>query len=164
MQKLIPVEEAKALMNEAVDWSVWGWLTEKRRLRATADKAWEALDEAEARVRASWSDGLEKAWQELEAEARLVTHPKTKRSYEKAKEEAKDVDPQTRLAAKKLKAADEEACALRMQAEETFDEADRRMSTSMACEGARQAIAAWEQREKYLRKMEALGRKQASGL
>ena len=44
-----------------------------------------------------------------------------------------------------------------MQAEETFDEADRRMSTRMACEGARQAIHAWEEREKFLRKMEALG-------
>lgn len=159
MQKLIPVEEAKALMNEAVDWSVWGWLTEKRRLRATADKAWEALDEAEARVRASWNDDLQKAWQVLDAEAKFSTNPKTKRNYERAKEEAKDVDLPTRLAAKKLKEADEEAYALRMQAEETFDEADRRMSTRMACEGARQAIGAWEQREKYIRKMEAVGRK-----
>jgi hypothetical protein len=164
MQKLIPVEEAKALMNQAADWSVWGWLTEKRRLRATADKAWEALDEAEERVRASWSDDLRKAWQELKAEARLATNPKTKRNYERAKEEAKDVDLQTKLAAKKLQAAEEEAYALRMQAEETFDEADRRMSTRMACDGARQAIEAWEQREKYIRKMETLGRKQGVGL
>jgi len=73
-------------------------------------------------------------------------------------------DKQTKLAAKKLQAAEEEAYALRMQAEETFDEADRRMSTRMACDGARQAIEAWEQREKYIRKMETLGRKQGVGL
>lgn len=63
MQKLIAVKEAKALMNEALDWSVWGWLTEKRRLRATADRAWAALDEAENKARAGWNDDLRKAWQ-----------------------------------------------------------------------------------------------------
>ena len=40
------------------------------------------------------------------------------------------------------------------------DEADRRMSTSMACEGAQMAIDAWEMREKFIRKMEALGRRE----
>lgn len=30
MQKLIPVEEAKALMTEAIEWSVWRWLLEKK--------------------------------------------------------------------------------------------------------------------------------------
>lgn len=159
MQKLIAVEEAKALMSEAMDWSVWGWLTEKRRLRVTADQSWEALDRAEEKVRAGWSEDLRKAWHECEAEASLEANPRAKRQYEKAREEARDVDPQVKLAVKKLKEADAEAYALRMQAEETFDEADRRMSTSMAREGARQAIDAWELREKFVRKMEALGRK-----
>ena len=159
MHKLIAVEEAKALMSEAMDWSVWGWLTEKRKLRVTADRAWEALDQAEEKVRAGWREDLRKAWRELEAEAALEANPRAKRQYEKAREEASDVDPEVKLAAKKLKEADAEAYALRMQAEETFDEADRRMSTSMACEGARQAIDAWETREKFVRKMESLGRK-----
>jgi hypothetical protein len=159
MHKLIAVEEAKALMSEAMDWSVWGWLTEKRKLRVTADRAWEALDQAEEKVRAGWREDLRKAWRELEAEAALEANPRAKRQYEKAREDASDVDPEVKLAAKKLKEADAEAYALRMQAEETFDEADRRMSTSMACEGARQAIDAWETREKFLRKMESLGRK-----
>ncbi|HEY2013034.1 MAG TPA: hypothetical protein VGH38_06000 [Bryobacteraceae bacterium] len=159
MQKLIPVEEAKALMNEAQDWSVWGWLTEKRRLRSTADKAWAALDEVEKKVKSSWSDGLLAAWRELDAQAALEANPRLKRQFEKAEEEARDVDPEIKLAAKKLKDADVEAYAARMQAEETFDEADRRMSTGMACEGARQAIAAWELREKFVRKMESLGRR-----
>ena len=161
MQKLIPVEEAKALMTEAIDWSLWGWLTEKRKLRVTADKAWEALDEAEKKVRTAWREDLRQAWHELEAEAALAQNPRARRQYEKARDEAKDVDPEVKLAVKKLKEADLEAYALHMQAEETFDEADRRMSTSMAREGARQAIDAWELREKFVRKMEALGRKHA---
>ena len=44
-------------------------------------------------------------------------------------------------------------------AEAQFDEADRRMSTSMACEGAQMAIDAWEMREKVIRKAEALARR-----
>jgi hypothetical protein len=159
MQKLIAVEEAKALMSEAIGWSLWGWLTEKRTLRFTADKAWEALDGAEERVRAGWSEDLRKGWHECEAEASLEANPRARRQYEKAREEAKDVDPQVKLAVKKLRAADADAYALRMLAEETFDEADRRISTSTAREGARQAIGAWESREKFIRKMEALGRK-----
>ena len=159
MQKLNPVEEAKALMNEAMGWSVWGWLTEKRRLRTTADQAWEALDAAEKNVRAGWREDVRKAWHELEAQAALEANPRLRRQFEKAREEAQSVDDEVKSAARKLKEADLEAYALRMQAEETFDEADRRMSTSMAREGAQQAIDAWQTREKFLRKMETLVKK-----
>ena len=51
MQKLTPVEDAKTLLHEAKDWSVWRWLTEKRRLRTTADAAWEALEDCERKVK-----------------------------------------------------------------------------------------------------------------
>jgi hypothetical protein len=132
MHKLIPVEEAKALMSEAKDWSVWTWLTGKRKLRLTADAAWEALDECEEKVRHSWSDDLQKAWQGKHVR----------------------VDPEIKLVVEKLKKADAEAYDLRMKAEATFDEADRRMSTSMASEGAQQAIDAWDLREKFVRKLE----------
>jgi hypothetical protein len=54
---------------------------------------------------------------------------------------------------------DEEARQARDAAEAQFDEADRRLSTSMACEGAQMAIDAWEMREKVIRKAEALARK-----
>jgi hypothetical protein len=46
-------------------------------------------------------------------------------------------------------------------AEDQFDEADRRMSTTMACEGAQLAIDAWELREAYIRKLEEFSRGQA---
>jgi hypothetical protein len=152
MHKLTPVEEAKALFEEAKDWGVWKWLTEKPRARRSADAAWEAFDEYEEKVKAAWSDDLRKAWRELEAQD-------GGRGHKKAREEAKDVDPEIKAAAGKLKKADQEAYQARMDAEAQFDEADRRMSAAMAREGAQMAIDAWVQRERFIRKMEALGRK-----
>ncbi len=159
MHKLIEVEDAKALMTEAIGWSLWGWLTEKRRLRTTADRAWEALEEAKSRVVAAWSDDLQKAHRELEAAAAVEGNPRLKRQYEKAKEEAKDVDPQIKLAVQRVKEAWDESQAARMRAEETFDVSEKRMSTGMAREGAQQAIDAWELTEKAIRKAEAAARR-----
>ncbi|MBZ5726394.1 MAG: hypothetical protein LAP87_15515 [Acidobacteriia bacterium] len=159
MHKLIEVEDAKALMKEAIGWSLWGWLTEKRRLRTTADRAWEALEEEERRVKAAWSDDLQKAHRELAAAAAVEGNPRLKRQYEKAKEEAKDVDPQIKLAVQRVQEAFAESHAAHMQAEETFDVADKRMSTGMAREGAQQAIDAWESTEKAIRKAEAAARR-----
>jgi hypothetical protein len=140
MQKLIPVEEAKALMREAADWSVWGWLTEKRRLRTTADAAWEALEELDRNIKDRWSVDLKKAW--------------------RAKN-TRDVDPDIALAIQRVKQADAEWREARINAEATFDEAERRMSTSMARDGAQQAIEAWELTERAIRRSEALARRAA---
>ena len=123
MHKLTPVEDAKTLFEEAKDWGVWRWLTEKTRARQTADAAWAALDEYEKQIKESWSNG-------------------TLKEYKQS-----------------LKETEAEAYQARMDAEAQFDEADRRMSTSMAREGAQMAIDAWILREKLIRKMEALGRK-----
>jgi len=71
----------------------------------------------------------------------------------------KSLDSATRKAAvEQLRKADQEATQARMDAEAQFDEADRRLSTSMAREGAQMAIDAWTMREKIIRKMEAMGR------
>jgi len=159
MQKLTEVEEAKTLMGMAAnEWGVWKWLTEKKRVRTTADTAWAALEEYEKKVKAGWNDDLKKAYLELEAKAALDSNPKAKRQYEKAKEAAAGVDAKVKAAAQKLKEVDDEAYGLRMQAEATFDEAEKRMSTSMAKEGSRQAIEAWSLREKFIRKAEAAAR------
>jgi uncharacterized membrane protein (DUF2068 family) len=141
MQKLIPVEDAKALMREAAEWSVWNWLTQKGRLRTTADAAWEALEEQDRKAKQRWSEELRKAYQ-----GKNSTH----------------LDPDLKLAVQRVRQADEEWKAARVLAEATFDEADRRMSTSMACEGAQQAIEAWELSEKAIRRAEALARRVAS--
>jgi len=158
MQKLPAVEEAKELLTAAKEWGVFKWLTEKSRVRHAADRAWEALDEYEKKVRDAWSDDLQKAYQELIAEAAVDGNAGSKRQFEKAKKAAEGVDPKIKASAKKLKLADDEAYALRMKAEETFEEAERRMSTSMACEGSAQAVEAWELREKFIRKAETAGR------
>jgi len=158
MQKLTAVEGAKALMNEAKDWSVWRWLLEKRRVRAAADNAVAALDELEKKIKAAWTDDLKKSYRELEAQASVVANPKAKQQYEKAKEEAKKIDPQIKLAVQHVKEADEAAYNARMDA--AFDDAERQLNTSLAREGARKAIASWDLRLKAIRKAEALGRRQ----
>jgi len=56
MHKLPEVEEAKDLMNEALDWSTFKWLFEKPRVRKTADLANAALDHLNRAVKARWSD------------------------------------------------------------------------------------------------------------
>ena len=138
MRKLIPVEEAKALMREAIDWSLWSWLTRKHTLRTAADTAWEALEGCERKVKAGWGDDLKKAYRG---------------------KDGKDLDPELKLALERMKEADEAWKEARITAEATFDEAERRMSTGMACEGAAQAIEAWELTERAIRRAEALGRR-----
>ncbi len=158
MHKLIPVEEATALMNQAKDWSVWHWLLEKGRVRAAADRAVDALSDAEKRVKASWSDDLKKAYRGLEAQQAHENPRRANRRSEKSKEEAKDLDPEIKQALLKVKEADDEAENARLDAEETFAEAERQLSAGMAREGAAKAIHSWELRMKAIRKAEALAK------
>ena len=141
MHKLVPVEEAKTLFNEAKDWSVWRWLIEKKRARTTADAAWEALEACDEKVRAGWNEEWRQAY----------GHPKSRRYA--------SLDDEVKAALERLYEDDEEAKQAHDAAEAQFDEADRRMSSSMACEGAQMAIDAWEMREKVIRKAEALARR-----
>ena len=147
MHKLAPVENAKTLFEEAKDWSVWKWLLQKKRARSTADAAWEALEACEEKARAAWSDEWRQAYLDLSADGR----PKARRRS--------SLDPELKAALESLHELDEEARQARDAAEAQFDEADRRLSTSMACEGAQMAIDAWELREKVIRKVEALTRR-----
>jgi hypothetical protein len=159
MQKLVLVEEAKTLLNEGKRWGVWKWLTEKRRVRETADRGTAALDDLEKKVKSTWSDDLKKAYAELAAEAALEdSGAAARRKYEKARKEAENVDPKVKLAAARVKEADDEACRARMDAERMFDEAERRLSAGMAREAAQVAIDAYDLREKAIRKAEAAAR------
>jgi hypothetical protein len=144
MQKVALVEETKQLFRDAQGWSIWRWLTEKRRVRGAADAATEALEKAEKKVKAGWSNELKQAYKELRAHSRNG-----------ASGAAGD---QIHAAVKRVKEADDEAYAARMKAEETFDLAERRLSTSMAKEGALQAIEAYELRERAIRRAEAAAR------
>jgi hypothetical protein len=71
-------------------------------------------------------------------------------------EASQRIDPDTTLLAKKIKKADEEAYGARMKAEETFDNAERQLSTSLAREGCRQAIYSWDLYEKAIHNAAAL--------
>ena len=158
VHKLIPVEEATALMNRAKDWSVWRWLLEKGKVRAAADRAVDALRDAEKKVKACWSDDLKKAYRELEAQQAHEDHARANRRYEKSKEEAKHIAPQIKQAVLKVKEADDEAENARLDAEATFAEAERQLSAGMARQGAAKAIRSWELRMKAIRKAEALAK------
>ena len=147
MRKLEAVEEAKALLNEAKDWGTWRWLTEKKRVRAAADAAWADLEEVEKNVKGSWGDDLRKAYRELQLASK------------KSAEEAKNIDPEIKAFAERLKAEDDEAFRARMTAEDTFDEAERKLSTTLAQQGSEQAVAAYEMREKFIRRAEAAARR-----
>ena len=147
MEKVPEVETAKTLMTEAVTWSVMKWLREKKRVRKTADQANATLDHLNQSTKNRWPDGVMAAYKTLA----------TKAGNGMASGEHKTViDPQTLLTAKKVKEADDESYRARMDAEATFDEAEKQLSTALAREGCRKAIHSWELHEKAIQKSEAL--------
>ena len=149
VDKLPEVEAAKALMTEAMTWSVMKWLREKKRVRKTADRADAVLDQLSASVKTQWTDGLRTAYEALVAQASVA------RNELKQQRGAQSLDPEATRIAKKIKEADDEAYRARMDAEKTFDEAEIQLSTSLAREGCRKAIHGWELHEKAIRKAEA---------
>jgi hypothetical protein len=139
MEKLTEVEEAKALMTEGLSWSVMKWLREKKRVRRAADKANAALWAMQKALKESWSDHLRLAYEYLAVAGDgggRVSHPA--------------IDAKIKLLAKRVKQADDEAYQAHLDAEETFDLADRRLSTSLAREGAKKAILSWVLFEKAI--------------
>ncbi len=154
MQKIEAVEEARNLMLEAKDWSVWKWLTEKRRVREAADQANEALDKLEEKIKKSWSDELKHAYRELEeADPDHEQH-----RHSKKLDQAIKISPEIRALAKKIKQAHDAAYDAHMRAEETFEVAASHLNLSMAREGTAQAIESWDLKEKAIRKAEAAAR------
>lgn len=144
MNRLPEVETAKQLMNEAMKWSVMTWLREKKRVRKTADQANAALDRLSEILKQRWPNTIRANYENLASEnCASKTNPRT-RDKATARESADC------LMARKLREADNEALRARMLAEETFDEAERKLSTSLAREGCRKAIQAWELQEKAI--------------
>jgi len=121
VETLAEVEEAKVVMTEALGWSVVRWLREKKRVRRIADHANEALDRRLEEVRSHWTRQLLSAYRDGSA------------------------------AARRLRQAAERAHRARMDAEATFDDAEKQLSTAMAREGCRKAIASWELYETAIR-------------
>ena len=155
MRSLESVQEAKALLDEGKQWGVWKWLTEKKRVRAAADRAWADLEEVEKEIKASWSDHLRKAYRELQLGASADGNKRAHEAFEKAVEAARELDAGLKQFAERLWKDDAEAFAARMAAEDTFDEAERTMSVPLARQGSAEAIVAFEMRQRFIRKAEA---------
>jgi hypothetical protein len=149
MRKLTAVEEARGVMTEAMDWGMWRWLFEKARVQEIADRATAVLAETDRKIKAAWSDDLKKAYQEL------VDQEKPKRGHRQEKDHEDGITPEVRLAAKKVKEAYEKGQRTRVDAEDTFEEAERRMSTDLARVGCRKALESYDLRERAIRKAEA---------
>jgi len=148
MEKLPAVESAKELMTEAVGWSVMKWLRQKRTVRQIADQANAALDQLNREVKERWSADFKVAYETLLGQGAHTMKPPGKN--------ARATDSQVILSVRRIKAADEEAYRARMDAEESFDIAEKQLSTALAREGCRKAIRSWELHEKAIRIAEAL--------
>lgn len=157
MRKLAAVEDAKAIMTEGTEWGVWKWLIEKKRVRTIADEARAALDEFEMKVKATWSDDLKIAYNQLVSQTGDAKQARQKAKLVK-KEPAPKIDSQVMAVVKRVKEADDEAYNAHEDAEDAFAEAEKRMSTSMAREGARKALEAYDLHEAAIRKAESLAR------
>ena len=159
MRQLPAVEEARAIMTEGMEWGVWTWLLEKKRVREIADKARAALDDFETKVKATWSDDLKIAYNQLVTEGGDAKQVRQKAKSAK-KQEAPKIDSQLMAAVRRVKEADDDAYNAHEDAEDVFAEAEKRMSTSGAREGARLALVAYDLHEAAIRKAEALARAQ----
>jgi uncharacterized protein YaaN involved in tellurite resistance len=135
MEDLKEVLDARSLMTEAQDWSVMKWLTEKKRVRQVADKANETLDRVEQELQDSWDEELKAAYADAS------------RGNSRGR-----VSPETEKAVKGIWEAHEAAMKGRQDAEDAFQQAEKRMSTRLAREGCEKAIAGWDLHELAIRK------------
>lgn len=148
MRKLTEVEDAKAVMTEGMNWSVVRWLKEKKKVRKAADLANACLDRLDQEIKARWSDELKAAYSALGGNSGGA-------GQRPHKQPSQAVDSQVILLAKKVKESDDEAYRVRMDAEHTFDLAEKQLSTRLAREGCRKAIDSWDLHEQAIRKSEA---------
>jgi len=141
------VQTAKTLMADAMTWSVMKWLREKKNVRKAADLANAALDQLEERIRGRWEDEFRQAYTSLTGNTRKPASNGKGRSSTPTDSE--------RLI-KQIKEADDEAYRARMDAEKTFDQAERQLSTRLAREGCEKAIRAWDLKEIAIKRAEAV--------
>jgi hypothetical protein len=144
MRSLPEVETAKELMKEARKWSVMKWLREKKRLRKAADQANAALDRLSHELKQRWPENIRIAYQYLPSAM-------SPGKWDVRLPESSQADDAEALElAHQVRDADEAAYRARMIAEQTFDEAERKLSTTLAREGSVQAIQSWDLQEKAI--------------
>jgi hypothetical protein len=154
MKKLEAVENARAVMTQGLEWGVFKWLMEKPKVRKIADLATDALNNAEDSVKATWSDELKLAFNYLATQE--SDEPGSKKN---GKAVPKGIDAELLAVVRGVFEADEETETMRLDAEDTFAEGERKLSVAMAREGARKALATYDLHEKAIRKAETAGRK-----
>lgn len=157
VKKIPAVEEARAIMTQGMEWGVWKWLREKKHVRTIADRARAALDDFEMQVKLTWSNEDKLAYNHLVSENGDAKQEGLRSKAARPTANGK-VDAKVLAAVTKVKEADDDAYAAHEDAETTFAEAERKMSTSMAREGARKALEAYDRHEAAIRKAEALAR------
>ena len=148
MEKIPAVETAKTLMTEAVTWSVMKWLREKKTVRKIADQANASLDQLNQAVKDRWPDKIRAAYKALKQSGNGPCNQN--------ESDLPAGNGQALLTVKKIKEADDQAYDARVDAEQTFNTAEKQLSTALAREGCRKAIRSWELHEKAIRKAEAL--------
>lgn len=147
MRRLAAVQEARAVMTAALDWGAFRWLLEKARVQEIADRATAALAESDTRVKEAWGDDLKRAYKAL--------GPQDKSSRHRNQDELCNIPHDLIRLARSVKQAYDEGQRARQQAEGTFDQAERHMSTDLARAGCREALDSYDLRERAIRKAEA---------
>lgn len=148
MKKLLEVEIAKELMAEAMKWSVMKWMGEKKKVRKTADQANAALDQLREAATRNWPASMRTRYEALGSNGSSPQKKESVNGHE---------------AVSRCKQADDEANRARIIAEETFDRAERLLSTRLAREGCSQAIRSWELKEKAIRLADEIASSASSG-
>jgi hypothetical protein len=89
VRKLAEVEEAKAVMTEALDWSVLKWLREKKRVRKIADIANGLLDRRLEDLRSQWDGAGEAAGRKVHqaGEQARRAHMDAETTFDEAEEQ-----------------------------------------------------------------------------
>jgi len=161
MKKISAVEEARAIMTEGIEWGVWKWLMEKKRVRAIADEARAALDDCEMKVKLGWDDDFKIAYNQLVTENGNGDGKRQRKQSKANGGAAKITDPKVVAAVKRIAEADDDAYNAHEDAEDIFADAERKMSTALARDGARRALEAYDLHEAAIRKAESLAREKA---
>jgi hypothetical protein len=151
MRKLPEVEEARSIMTQGMEWGVWKWITEKKRVRVVADQATDALNAAEMKVKEAWPEELKLAYD-------AVVDGEFSKGKKRKASSGNGVNADLVKLAREVREADVVAEQCRLDAEDTFAEADRKMSTELARQGARKALERYDLHEKAIRRAEAAGR------
>ena len=124
------------------------WLREKKRVRKTADQANAALDRLSEELRRRWPDNIRAAYHALDAN-QATSSPQGHTGQKTSAKNSREF-----VIARQLKDADDKAYRARMAAEKTFDDAEKRLSTSLAREGCQKAILSWELHERAIAETE----------